>query len=99
MRPRVPWMNEVDDSILEFFEDLEVNKGIRVPLPPTAVWYNLVEELGVVNRSADTISRRMNTLAEQGLLEKVDENRGYYRITDKGLDYLHGDLDATELEG
>jgi len=99
MRPRVPWMNEVDDSILEFFEDLEVKKGIRVPLPPTAVWYNLVEELGVVDRSADTVSRRMNTLAEKGLLEKVDENRGYYRITDMGLDYLHGDLDAAELEG
>lgn len=92
-------MNEVDDAILEFFQDLEVHKGHRVALPPTAVWYTVSVDLGMVDRSSDTFSDRMGNLADKyGLLERTDDKRGYYRITDRGLDYLSGDLDAGELE-
>jgi DNA-binding transcriptional ArsR family regulator len=98
MRARVSWMNEADDAILEYLQQLETETGHRVSLPPTAIWYNLVEELGVLDRSQNTISRRMNVLSNAGLLEKRDEKRGYYRITDSGVAYLDGELRAEELE-
>lgn len=98
MRARVPWMNEVDDAILEYYRTFEGTTDSRLCLPPMAVWYNLVEELGALDRSSATISRRMKILDEMGLLEKVDAQRGYYRITNKGLAYLEGDLDAEDLQ-
>lgn len=97
MRARVPWMNEVDDAVLEYLQELETETGHRASLPPTAIWFNLVEQLGVLDRSQNTISRRLNVLSEAGLLEKTDETRGYYRLTDHGVAYLEGDLEASEL--
>jgi len=91
-------MNEADDAILEYLQELETGMGHRISLPPTAVWYNLVEELDVLDRSQNTISRRMNVLSDAELLEKTDEKRGYYRITDRGIAYLEGELDTSELE-
>ncbi|WP_246999260.1 transcriptional regulator [Halosolutus gelatinilyticus] len=98
MRARVSWMNEADDAILEYLQELETDTGHRIALPPTAVWYNLVAELGVLDRSQNTISRRMNVLSNAELLEKIDEKRGYYRITDRGFAYLNGELAASDLE-
>ncbi|NUB91501.1 transcriptional regulator [Haloterrigena sp. SYSU A121-1] len=98
MRARVSWMNEADDAILEYFQELETDTGHRIALPPTALWYNLVEELGVLDRSQNTISRRMNVLSDAGLLEKTDEKRGYYRVTDRGIAYLEGELEASDLD-
>ncbi|MEY7847740.1 transcriptional regulator [Natrarchaeobius sp. A-rgal3] len=98
MRARVSWMNEADDAILEYLQELETEAGHRIALPPTAVWFNLVEELGVLDRSQNTISRRMNVLSDANLLEKTDEKRGYYRITDRGLAYLEGELEAGKLK-
>lgn len=98
MRPRVPWMNEVDDAILEFLRDLEVD-GQRVALKPGAVHHNLVEEFGMLDKSLSTFSRRMDTLAEVGLLEKSKERKGSpYKITKMGVLYLDGDLDVKSLE-
>ncbi|WP_394348193.1 transcriptional regulator [Salinadaptatus halalkaliphilus] len=91
-------MNEADDAILEYLQELETETGHRISLPPTAVWYNLVEELGVLDRSQNTISRRMNVLSDASLLEKTSDKRGYYRITDRGLAYLEGEIDASDLE-
>lgn len=89
-------MNEADDAILEFFERLE-DSGISVALPPTAVYVNLVEELETLDRSSKTISRRMSNLEKMGLLEVVDEKRRYYRITEMGMAYLEGQLDAEDI--
>jgi len=86
-------MNEVDDAVLEFFEVQEVG----VALPPTVVWYNLHERLKATDKSRTTIARRMRELHERGLLSKASEERGYYQITQKGLDYLAGDLEADDL--
>ena len=91
-------MNETDDAILEFFEKLEGVGGFRVALPPTAVWFNLVEEAAVLDKAPNTVSRRMSRLQAMELLELVDEDRAYYKFTDKGLAYLNGDLDAEDLE-
>ena len=98
MRARVSWMNEADDAVLEYLQELETDTGHRIALPPTAVWYNLVKELDLLDRSQNTVSRRMNILWEAGLLEKADEKRGYYRITDQGIAYLEGQLESNDLE-
>ena len=98
MRPRVPGMNEVDDAILEYFEELGEPAGERIELPPKPVHRNLVEVLEVLDRDSSTVARRMVNLEERGLLEKTDEKRAYYRITDKGRAYLAGELDADDLE-
>ena len=58
---------------------------------------NLVEQLETLDRSSKTISRRMGNLAAMGFLEVVDEKRRYYRITELGLAYLAGELDAGEI--
>jgi len=87
-------MNEIDDAVLEFFEAQDEG----VALPPTVVWYNLHEKLGVIDKSRDTVARRMRKLTKRGLLLKVSESRGYYCLTKKGRAYLSGDLDAEDLE-
>jgi DNA-binding transcriptional ArsR family regulator len=90
-------MNEVDDAVLEYFEEYVNPSDYRPWVPPTAVYVNLVEEMGVVDRSTNTISRRMKRLGKMGLLERREGKRTYYRLTDKGLQYLHGELDADDL--
>ncbi|WP_459987489.1 ArsR family transcriptional regulator, partial [Natrinema sp. JCM 9743] len=76
MRPLVSWMTKSDPAILEVFEEA----GIAIP--PAVAEYNL---MGV---SKSTISRRLPVLVDHGLLERVDEDRGYYQITDRGRAYL-----------
>ena len=98
MRPRVPWMNETDDSILEFLAQLEIDGGDRVSLSPTAVWVNLSGDLDILDKSQSTVSRRMKRLDQMDLLEKTDEKRAYYRITDKGVRYVNGEISREELE-
>jgi predicted transcriptional regulator len=85
MRPRVSWMTNADDAILEFFEDH------AIALPPAAVAYN-------IDFSYSHVRNRMRTLADHALLQKVDEEKGYYEITDRGIAYLAGELDAKDLE-
>ena len=91
-------MNEVDDAILEFFEELGEIGGERVSLPPSPVKRHLVDELGQVDRERSTFSRRMSKLSDRGLLELTQEDGSYYRITDMGLAYLSGELDAEDIE-
>ncbi|XRJ20258.1 hypothetical protein DEQ67_002745 [Haloferax sp. Atlit-48N] len=38
----------------------------------------------------------MSKLSKAELIEEVE--RGYYRISSKGRDYLSGEIDAAELE-
>jgi len=92
MRPRVSGMNEVDDAILEFFDRQD-----GISLPPTPVHYNLTEYYGATEKSRDTVADHMRQLARRGLLEKVEERKGYYRLTEKGRRYLRGDIKAEKL--
>ncbi|WP_206039098.1 transcriptional regulator [Halomicrobium mukohataei] len=86
-------MNEVDDAVLEFFEAQDEG----VALPPTVVWYNLHDRLEVIDKSRDTVARRMRKLTQRELLAKVSDDRGYYSLTQKGRAYLAGDLEADDL--
>jgi len=73
-----------DDRILEFFDET------GIILSPGIVTAN-------IELSRAHVSRRMSKLAEHGLLEPTDTGRGHYQITDKGRQYLEGELDADEV--
>lgn len=81
MRPRVDWMNQTDDRILQLLEEsgLELSQAVLA--------HNL-------EYSRSWVSRRMKKLADAGL---IDSEGNYYYITEKGRDYLTGDLDADDL--
>jgi len=40
----------------------------------------------------------MSKLSDRGLLELTQKDGSYYRITDMGLAYLEGELDAEDIE-
>jgi predicted transcriptional regulator len=81
-------MTRADDTILEFL----LNDG-NEPLnaSPTFVEAN-------VDYKISHIRNRMRKLHQAGLIEYYDEDRGLYRITGLGRDYLSGSLDAEHLE-
>jgi len=85
MRPVVPWMTKSDDAILELLEETDI------ALPPAAISFN-------IDVSHPTVRRRLPKLLEHGLVRKADEDKGYYVITEKGRQYLAGDLDASSLK-
>jgi predicted transcriptional regulator len=86
MRPLVDWMTKSDPAILELF------KETGIAMPPAVVSYNIQ---GV---SHPTVKRRLPVLVDNGLLEKVEDQKGYYAITNRGRAYLAGELDADDLE-
>lgn len=86
MRPLVSWMTKSDPAILELLHESDLN------LPPAVISHN------VDGISHTTVKRRLPILSEHGLVEKTSEKRGYYRVTDRGRDYLAGNLDASDLE-
>lgn len=83
MRPRVDWMNQTDDRILELLDE----SGLE--LTPSVLAQNL-------EYSRSWVSRRTSKLRSAGLVEVNNSN--YYSITDRGRAYLTGELDAAELE-
>ena len=82
MRPRVEWMNQTDDRILELLDES------NLLLSPAVTAVNL-------DYSRNWVSRRMSKLEDADLIEKIDGS--YYQITDRGRAYLEGKLDAEEL--
>lgn len=83
MRPRVPWMNQTDDRVLEALDESDME------LTPAVLARNL-------DYSRVWISNRLQKLVDVELVENTDKS--YYRITDRGRAYLSGDLDAEDLE-
>ena len=83
MRPRVEWMNQTDDRILELLAESDLI------LTPAVIGKNL-------EYTRNWVSRRIGKLEDASLVEPVDP--GYYRITDRGRAYLSGEIDADELE-
>jgi len=87
-RPRVSWMTNADDHLLEFL----LNEGNReIIATPAVIAENIDFNPGYVRQ-------RVSKLLENELIEYHDEDRGMYKITDRGREYLAGDLDAEELE-
>lgn len=84
MRYSADWMVLADDRILEFLSE----NGPRSP--------SKIYESGTIRYSRGYINSRCQKLAEYGLV--LNLGNGVYQITEKGEQYLSGDLDAGELE-
>lgn len=76
------WMVPMDDEILELFH------SAHLVLTPAIIAYN-------IDRSREEVNRRLSALEGHGLVERVE--RGKYRITPYGEQYLHGEF-ATGVE-
>lgn len=82
-RPRVSWMTQGDDRILETLADS------NLILSPAVIAIN-------VDYTRNYVNKRIAILRDNGLVERVED--GYYQITDNGRQYLAGELDAEALE-
>lgn len=83
MRKPSDWMTPMDDRILELFHTTDL------VLTPAIIAYN-------IQFSREEVNRRLSELEAHGLVERVE--RGKYRITGYGEDYLHGRLHISLLE-
>lgn len=83
-RKPAEWMVQADERILE----LLTIGGERLWLPPKAIYMNL--DVG-----NNWVHKRLGVLLETGLVERES---GAYRISDDGMDYLAGDLNAAEID-
>lgn len=83
MRDPSDWMVPMDDRILELFHTSEL------VLTPALIAYN-------IDYSREEVNRRLSELADHGLVERVE--RGRYRITPLGEEYLHGRAHGQRLE-
>ncbi|WP_123619203.1 winged helix-turn-helix domain-containing protein [Halorubrum sp. CSM-61] len=82
MRKPADWMQmPTDDRILEVLES-----GFR--FTPAVIAEN-------IDKSRTHVSRRLSELTDYGLVERP--KRGYYEITDRGREYLAGEINAEEL--
>jgi predicted transcriptional regulator len=54
-------------------------------LPPAAIFYNLKERGATFERTS--LDNYVRELREDGMIERVDDRKGYYRATQKGRDY------------
>lgn len=82
-RKRGDWQTPLDDEILELLASSDL------VLSPSIIAFNL-------DRSREGVADRISVLMDYGLIEKVE--RGKYRISEKGKEYLKGELDAAELD-
>jgi len=91
MRQRAGWMTSSDDTILELLEEsgLALNKK--------AMHVNF--KARGISISYNTIKRRIPKLADAGLVEELDDEPSYCRITDEGLAYLDGDHQPSDELG
>ncbi|WP_222863702.1 ArsR family transcriptional regulator [Natronococcus pandeyae] len=80
-------MTRADDAILEFL----LNEG-NEPLVanPATVEANIDYKISHVRR-------RLRALQEGGLVDYYNKDRGLYQITDKGQNYLTGEINSDEL--
>jgi Mn-dependent DtxR family transcriptional regulator len=75
-------MTPLDDEILELLHN---SPSPSLRLSPKAVAVNL-------DKSRNYCGERLRELAARGLVTPVED--GWYRITDDGIAYLEGRLDA-----
>jgi len=89
MHRRVEWMVPADSSILRFMDAVTDERGNPAIQTPKTISLNT----GYSNKH---VANRCRTLADHGLLERV-EDKAQYRITDKGHALLDGGIDPSDL--
>lgn len=88
MRKHADWLSQADERILEFLQE----NGNH---PPLAITENMREIGEGMDYHAQTIRRECRQLQDHGLL--VNVGGGTYSITDEGVAFLEGELDAATL--
>jgi predicted transcriptional regulator len=83
MRPRIKWMTQADERVLEFLSEKDIVAS------PAVIAAN-------IDYTKEYISRRSRKLADAGLIQRIDNSN--YRLTSLGEKFLSGDLDSDELE-
>jgi len=86
MRTLGTWLTDTDAAILSLLRENDL------ALPPMVIHYNLP-----IERSKSQVRRRVLVLRDVGLVEKLPETDGYYRITDLGRDLIDGNLSRGEI--
>ncbi len=81
MVERVSWFAPVDYEIFLFFEDHDIGATAKV------VGYN-------IGYDSDYVNRRLRTLENASLFDNTD---GIYELTDRGREFLAGDIDEDDL--
>ncbi len=89
MRKHADWLTQADERILEFLRE-EGNH------PPTAITRRMIEAGIDIEYHPNHVGTRCRELAKYGLL--VNVGAGTYSITEKGVEFLDGDLDVGSLE-
>ena len=77
VRQQAEWMMPIDDAILGLFHSKELI------LTPTIIAYN-------IDYSREEVNRRLSELENRGFVIKVE--RGKYRITELGRQYIEGSI-------
>ncbi|WP_225335319.1 winged-helix domain-containing protein [Halomicrobium urmianum] len=75
VRQRAAWMTPMDDDVLRLFHSKDL------VLTPAIIAYN-------IDYSREEVNRRLAELEDHGFVERVE--RGKYRITDLGTQYVEG---------
>ena len=89
MRPRLAsWMTPADRAILERLANDDCGELVLTP--------------GLIAANSDyartTVREHLPVLLEHDLVEYYDEDRAIYQLSDRGRQYLAGELDVSELE-
>lgn len=87
MRRWVPGMDEIDNAIVGFYQDLGEPGGEPVALSPALVHRNLVDIRGVLDCASNTISRHLIKLSDAGLLNRLEDDSAQYVLSDLGKRY------------
>ena len=82
MRPRIDWMTQADERILEFLREKDIVAS------PAVIAAN-------IDYTGEYISRRCRKLANAGLLQRVDASN--YRVTELGEQFLQGEVTADAI--
>jgi predicted transcriptional regulator len=82
MRPRVEWLTQGDERILEFLQEKDI------VATPTVIAAN-------IDYTGDYVSRRCRKLASAGLLQRVDASN--YRLTELGENFLEGEATRDQI--
>lgn len=89
MRPRPDWMSLKDGLILEFLAEHDLE------LPPKPLYRNLNRHGHQIGYS--TVRLRLTELEKHGLVEEAGDG-GYYELSERGREYLRGDITPEQLE-
>lgn len=83
MRPRVEWMTQADERLLEFLYEKDIVAS------PSVIAAN-------IDYTGEYLSRRCRKLADAGLIQRVDSSN--YRLTELGERFLEGNVEAEEVK-